>query len=377
MASCGWRALFPVGVAGAQGDRKGTPLRNPPLATHHSSFFIREDTMGLLQYFLQRITTYILVLFIGITITFFLPRFMPSDPIEGYIAQMQNQAGQSLSPEAIDGLRASLKELYGLEGTLITQYWHYLQRIFINFDFGPSFTSFPRPVSEIIMNALPWTIGLLVVTTAISWTLGNLIGLVAGYFHNNRAATALEVFGVILYPIPYYILALMLILLLAYTWPIFPLSTTIVPGTMNFAHIKSILYNSTLPALTLVLAGFGWNILSMKSLAFATKEEPHVTFARLKGTPTWTLMTSYVFRTAMLPQITALVLSLGTIFNGALLTEMLFSYPGLGLVMRTAVGSGDYNLLYGAITMTIIAVSTAALAIDLLYPLFDPRIRYR
>lgn len=88
-------------------------------------------------------------------------------------------------------------------------------------------------------------------------------------------------------------------------------------------------------------------------------------------------MTSYVFRTALLPQVTALVLSLGTIFNGALLTEMLFSYPGLGLVMRTAVGSGDYNLLYGAITMTIIAVASAALLIDLLYPLFDPRIRYR
>lgn len=333
--------------------------------------------MGLAQYIFQRITTYLMVLFIGITITFFLPRFMPSDPIEGYIGQMQNQAGQSLSPEAIDELRASLKELYGLEGNLFSQYLRYLQRVLLHFDFGPSFTSFPRPVSEIIFGALPWTLGLLVITTALSWTLGNLIGLVAGYFHNNRAATALEVIGVVLYPIPYYILALMLILLLAYTWHIFPLSTTIRPGALTFAQVKSILYNSALPALTLVLAGFGWNILSMKSLAFATKEEPYVTFARLKGVPHWTRMTSYVFRTAMLPQVTALVLSLGTIFNGALLTEMLFSYPGLGLVMRTAVGSGDYNLLYGAITMTIIAVSTAALAIDLLYPLFDPRIRYR
>jgi peptide/nickel transport system permease protein len=329
--------------------------------------------MALLQYIGQRLLTYIAVLFIGLTITFFLPRFMPSDPIEGYIAQMQNQAGQNLSPEAIDDLRASLKQLYGLEGDLFTQYVNYLQRVLFHFDFGPSLTSFPRPVSQIILTALPWTMGLLVTTTIISWTLGNLIGLVAGYFHNNRAATALEVLGVVLYPIPYYILALMLILLLAYTWKIFPLSTTIRSG----ASLGMILYNSALPALTLILAGFGWNILSMKSLAFATKEEPYVTFARLKGTSNWTRMTSYVFRTALLPQVTALVLSLGTIFNGALLTEMLFSYPGLGLVMRTAVGSGDYNLLYGAITMTIIAVASAALLIDLLYPLFDPRIRYR
>lgn len=329
--------------------------------------------MALLQYIAQRLLTYVLVLFIGITITFFLPRFMPSDPIEGYISQMQNQAGQSLSAEAITELRASLRELYGLDGNLFTQYLNFLQRVFTRFDFGPSLTAFPRPVSQIILTALPWTLGLLVVTTIISWTLGNLIGLVAGYFHNNRLATALEVFGVVLYPIPYYILALMLILLLAYTWKIFPLSTTIRSG----ATLGSILYNSALPALTLITAGFGWNILSMKSLAFATKEEPYVTFARLKGVPHRTRMMSYVFRTALLPQVTALVLSLGTIFNGALLTEMLFSYPGLGLVMRTAVGSGDYNLLYGAITMTIIAVATAALVIDLLYPLFDPRIRYR
>jgi peptide/nickel transport system permease protein len=333
--------------------------------------------MGLVQYIARRLVTYVLVLFIGITITFFLPRLMPNDPIEGYIAQMQNQAGQTLTPEAIAELRASLAELYGLQGDLFTQYVGYLKRVFLTFDFGPSFTAFPRPVSELIFVALPWTIGLLVTTTLLSWTLGNLIGLVAGYFHNKRAATALEVFGIVLYPIPYYILALTLILLLAYIWPIFPLSTTIRPGVLTFRQVGLILYNSALPALTLVLAGFGWNILSMKSLAIATKEEPYVTFARLKGTPDWTRMTRYVFRNAMLPQITALVLSLGTIFNGALLTEILFSYPGLGLLMRTAVGNADYNLLYGGMTMTIIAVATAGLILDLIYPLFDPRIRYR
>jgi peptide/nickel transport system permease protein len=115
--------------------------------------------------------------------------------------------------------------------------------------------------------------------------------------------------------------------------------------------------------------------LSMKALAVSTKEEPYVQFARLKGTPDWTRMTGYVFRNALLPQVTALVLSLGTIFNGALLTEILFTYPGVGLLMRTAAGAGDYNLLYGAITMAIIAVATAAFVLDLCYPLFDPRIR--
>lgn len=331
--------------------------------------------MGFVRYAAKRLVSYLLVLFIGITITFFLPRLMPGNPIDNYIGQVQARAGQSLTPEAAQELRSSLEELYGLKGNLATQYVNYLDRVLLHFDFGPSFTSYPVPVSSIILAALPWTAGLLLTTTIFSWLLGNLVGLVAGYFNKHPAATALEIFGIVLYPIPYYILALTVILMLAYFFPIFPLTPTFLPGNLDAQMVGQILYNSFLPALTLVLAGFGWNILSMKSLAVATKEEPYVQFARLKGTPNWTRMTRYVFRNALLPQITALVLSLGTIFNGALLTEMLFSYPGVGLVMRTAAGAGDYNLLYGSITMAIIAVATAALVLDLIYPLFDPRIR--
>lgn len=333
--------------------------------------------MGLVQYIASRVGAYFVVLFVGITITFFLPRLMPSDPIEGYIAQMQNQAGQSMRPQAIEELRLSLRRLYGLEGSLGSQYIDYLQRILLKFDFGPSLASYPRPVSEFIFQALPWTLGLLGTAILIAWMIGNLIGLLAGFYHNTRWASALEVFGVVLYPIPYYILALILILLFAYVWPVFPLSTTIRPGPLTFEKIRTIAYNSFLPAVTLILAGFGWNILGMKALSFANKEEGYVTFARLKGTPSRTIMIDYVFRNSILPQITALALSIGGVFNGALLTEILFSYPGLGLLLRTAIGSGDFNLLYGTITMSIIAVATAALVIDLLYPLVDPRIRYK
>jgi peptide/nickel transport system permease protein len=331
--------------------------------------------MGLAQYVLQRFVTYVAVLFIGVSITFFLPRFMPADPISNYISQVQARAGQSLSPEASQQLRDSLTSLYGLQGNLFTQYVSFLNRVFLHFDFGPSFTNYPASVSTILFNAVPWTAGLLLTTTLISWVLGNLIGLVAGYFDKHRAATALELFGILLYPIPYYIIALTVIVVLAFIFPIFPLSPTFLQGAEPVAQIGSILYNSFLPALALVLAGFGFSILSMKALAVATKEEPYVQFARLKGTPDWTRMTSYVFRNALLPQVTALVLSLGTIFSGALLTEILFTYPGVGLLMRTAAGAGDYNLLYGAITLSIIAVATVAFVLDLCYPLFDPRIR--
>lgn len=302
---------------------------------------------------------------------------MPSDPIEGYISQLMSQAGQQLEPEVILELRRSLSSLYGLEGTLVEQYVDYIKKVVLNFDFGPSLSSYPRPVSEFIFLALPWTLGLVGTSTILAWLLGTWIGLLAGFYHNTRWATALEVVSVVLYPVPYYILALVLILLFAYVWPIFPLSTTIRPGPITPEKIMTIIYNSFLPAMTLVLAGFGWNILGMKALSFANKEEAYVTFARLKGTPPQTIMVSYVFRNAILPQITALALSMGRIFSGALLTEILFSYPGLGLLLRTAIGSGDFNLLYGTITISIVSVATAALVIDLLYPLFDPRIRYR
>lgn len=333
--------------------------------------------MDVLAFVAKRIGIYFAVLFIGLTITFLLPRLMPINPVDGYIGQLQSRANGTMTAEAITELRSTLETLYGLKGDLFTQYVSYLKRIVFSFDFGPSFTYYPQPVSAMIFNALPWTLGLLLTATVIAWLLGNMVGLVAGYFHKKKAASILEFVGILLYPIPYYILAVSMLLLLAYIFPIFPLSATFPVGQMTPEKFGMVIYNSLLPGITLVLAGFGWNILSMKALAVATTEEAYVTYARLKGASNWTRMTRYVFRNALLPQVTALALSLGMVFNGALLTEMIFSYPGIGLIMRTAANGGDYNVLYGAITISIIAVATAGLVIDLLYPLLDPRIRHK
>jgi peptide/nickel transport system permease protein len=333
--------------------------------------------MGIVQYVAKRLGLYLAVLFVGLTITFFLPRLMPVNPIDGYISQLMSLSSGSLSSEAVAELRVNLEELYGLKGDLLSQYVSYLERVLLRFDFGPSFAYYPATVSDVVLNALPWTLALLLTTTVLGWALGNMVGLVAGYFHTKKLATLLEVVGILIYPIPYYILAVSVILLFAYVFPVFPLSATFPVGEMSLNKLGLILYNAFLPALALVLAGFGWNILSMKALAVATTEEPYVTYARLKGASNWTRMTRYVFRNAMLPQVTALALSIGTIFNGALLTEIIFSYPGVGLIMRTAATGGDYNVLYGVITISIIAVATAGLIIDLIYPLLDPRIRHK
>ena len=333
--------------------------------------------MGVLQYVAKRLALYFAVLLVALTITFFLPRLMPSSPIDAYIGQLQAASNGSLSTEAIQDLRANLEELYGLKGSLFSQYLGYMKRVVLHFDFGPSFSYFPQSVSSIIMNALPWTLTLLLTTTFLGWIMGNLVGLIAGSYHERKLATVLEILGIMIYPIPYYILAVTVIMLFAYIYPIFPLAPTFPTGSMSFDKIGTVIYNALLPAMTLVLARFGWEILTMKALAIATKEEPYAVYARLKGATNWTRMSRYVFRNAMLPQVTALALSLGMVFNGALLTEILFSYPGVGLLMRTAASGGDYNVLYGAITISIIAVATAGLVIDLLYPILDPRIRHK
>lgn len=333
--------------------------------------------MGTLSFVAKRLLLYVAVLLIGLSITFALPRLMPINPVDGYIAQIQSRAGATFTQEAIAELRQNLEQLYGLNGSFLEQYVAYFRRVVFAFDFGPSFTYFPQPVSTMLTNALPWTLGLLLTATVIAWVLGNAVGLVAGFYHDRRAGAVLEFVGILLYPIPYYILAITVLMLFAYVIPIFPLAASFPLGQLSLQKVGIVIYNSFLPALTLVLAGFGWNILSMKALSIATSEEPYVTFARLKGTSDLTRMVRYVFRNALLPQVTGLALSLGVIFNGALLTEIIFSYPGIGLVMRQAANSGDYNVLYGAITISIIAVATAGLIIDLAYPLLDPRIRYR
>lgn len=333
--------------------------------------------MALLLYFVKRIGLYLAVIFIGLSITFMLPRLMPVDPVEGYISQITSVAGLQLTPEAIEELKVNMQKLYGLDGTLLEQYLSYMKRVVIDFDFGPSFSFFPQPVSEMIAVSLPYTMGLLITSTVIAWVLGNAVGIVAGYFDKSKTGAILELVGILLYPIPYYILAIVLLILFAYVLPIFPLSATFPAGDMTFAKLSKIFYNSLLPAITIVFANFGYNILSMKALSIATKEEPYVTYARLKGASNWTRMNRYVFRNALLPQVTALALQLGVAFNGALLTEIIFSYPGLGLLMRQAASNGDFNVLYAVITISIIAVATAGLIVDLCYPLLDPRIRHK
>ena len=330
---------------------------------------------GYLAYFVRRLGQFALVVFIGVNIAFFVTHATPIDPVEQTISAATSFG--STSPEAIAQMRQSLRELYGLQGGLLEQYAVFWKRVAV-FDFGPSLSAFPTPVSVLIGRALPWTIGLLFVSTVLAWVLGNLLGGLAGYYRNSRLLRLAGVLVMGFHPIPYYIVAFVLLILFGYVWPVLPISggsqMNLAQG-FDFRFIVSVLQHAILPALSLVLVGIGGWFMGMRALVSNIVTEDNVTYAELGGVNRPRILLSYVMRNALAPQITGLAMSLGGIFNGAIITEQVFGYPGIGSLLVDAVHAGDYSLVLGVTSVSIVAVSAAVLLVDLLYPLLDPRVK--
>ena len=330
---------------------------------------------GYALYLLTRLGQFALVVFIGINIAFVVTHATPIDPVEQSIAAA-SQFG-STNPEAVALMRQSLRELYGLQGSLWDQYLAFWKRVPVG-DFGPSLSAFPTPVRVLIGRALPWTVGLLLASTVISWILGNLLGALAGYYRNNKVLWLAGIVAMAFHPIPYYIVAFVLLILFGFVWPVLPISggyTMNMQPAFEFTFIASLLKHSILPVLSLVLVGLGGWFMGMRSLVSNIVTEDYVTYAELGGVDGRRVLASYVMRNALVPQITGLAMSLGAIFTGAIITEQVFGYPGLGTLLVSAVHAGDYSLVLGITSVSIVAVSVAVLVVDLLYPLLDPRVR--
>jgi peptide/nickel transport system permease protein len=332
--------------------------------------------MGLLAYLGSRLLLYAGVILFGVTFVFFVPRALPTDPVEAMIGKVTSQ-GQYMEQAQVDALRASLTDAFGLSGSLGGQYWRFLKRVFVTGDFGPSLAMYPTPVSKLVADALPWTFGLLLTAVLIAWMVGNVAGLLVGARPRWAISRILEGLAICVYPVPYYVLALVLSIFFSYIWPIFPLTMAVQGAPWTLEFVGSVVWNSFLPGCSIVLVTFGWWLLSMKALSSSILEEDFVAYGELKGLGQRRLLVSYVFRNALLPQVTFLALQIGLMFNGSIVMEILFQYPGVGSLIYSAVIQGDYNLLMGTIAISIVAVATATLVVDLVYPLLDPRIRYK
>jgi peptide/nickel transport system permease protein len=330
---------------------------------------------AFLKYAAKRFGQFVFVIITGITLAFIIAHLSPVDPVEQSLSLMTGFSGSD--PRAIEILRQSLSELYGVKGNVFDHYVIFWRRVLTG-DFGPSLSAFPTPVMTIIQRAMPWTFGLLMLSTIFAWIVGNTLGALAGYFRNNQFLKVIGMGVMALQPLPTYIVGLALVIFLGYLWPILPISggaQVNLPPALGWTYIRSLLVHGTLPALTLVLVGLGGWFISMRSLVSNIVTDDHVVYAELAGVRSRTIFSQYVARNAMLPQVTGLALNLGHVFSGAVIVEFIFGYPGMGQLLIAGIYAGDYSLVLGVTTIAIISVATAMFLIDILYPLIDPRVK--
>jgi peptide/nickel transport system permease protein len=322
------------------------------------------------RYLLQRIGFYVFTAWAAITINFFIPRFIPGDPVSSLLARYQGQ----MSSQSIE----SLYILFGIDKhqSLFSQYIDYWKQL-AHGDLGLSFTAFPSPVSEVIAQSLPWTLALVGITTIISFFIGTGLGVLAGWRRGSWTDGLLPV-TTFLSSVPYFWLGLLAIYLLTGPDSFFPASGGYTPGLVpafDQYFIPSAIKHSLLPALTILISSVSGWILSMRNMMVTVAAEDYITVAHAKGLSERRVALSYAARNALLPNVSGFALSLGFIVGGTLLVEIVFSYPGVGFQLFRAVGSHDYPLMQGIFLIITISVLVANLLADIAYLMLDPRTR--
>jgi len=328
-------------------------------------------------YVVRRFLMFLVVVWAAATFNFFLPRLSGRDPIR---TKLVSQG--ALSGAVQLGLEEMVKEYdkkFGLDKPLWQQYLTYLSDM-SHFDFNYSISNYPRKVVDMIAEAVPWSFALLLVTTLLAFVIGNLLGAFMAWPGAPKFLNYVMPPIMMLGAIPYFLLGLILVYIFGFFLGVFPMfggykAGTIPVFTLHF--ILDVLWHTTLPALSIILVSMGGWALGMRSLMIMTQGEDYVIFADAKGLRDRTIFTRYAIRNALLPQVTALALALGTIVAGAVLVEVIFGYPGIGGVLYQAIRGSDYYLVQGCVFVVIISIGLATFILDLIYPLLDPRITYR
>jgi peptide/nickel transport system permease protein len=295
--------------------------------------------------------------------------------VQTAIAKLQaSGAQQSVDVQAVvNAYRAK----YGLDQPMLVQYLNYWRDLF-RLDLGVSFASFPETVTTKLANALPWSIGLLAVATLIAFTVGSILGALLGWPGTGRGIRALVPGLMVLTSIPFYLLAIILIYLFAVVWKILPpaggMDTTRI-ARLDWGTVLDVMRHALLPLLAIVLGNVGFWALGMRSQMVSVLGEDYITFAEAKGLRPWRVFFWYGIRNALLSQVTALALAMGSVMSGAVLVEVIFNYPGLGSLLYVAIRGQDYFVIQGVVLMLIVALAVLLFIVDLIYPLLDPRIR--
>jgi peptide/nickel transport system permease protein len=318
----------------------------------------------------RRIVLYLLTAIVAITVNFFIPRLMPGNPVEAAIGHMQSRVTAS-TIRALD-LQYGINTKLGLVG----QYIHYLDQL-IHGNLGISFSAYPATVASVIRSALPWTIGLVGMATIIAFAAGTLLGILAAWRRGSWLDNLLPAMT-FFQAAPYFFVAISMVALFATKLGWFPQNsgydiTSLNPG-LNWPYFSSVLSHAVLPALTIVVGSIAGWIIGMRNMMLTTMDEDYVLLAQAKGLRNRRVI-GYAARNAILPSVSGFSLAIGFVVSGSLLTEIVFSYPGIGYVLLQAIGSEDYPLLQGIFLIITFAVLAANLIADFAYSFLDPRTR--
>jgi peptide/nickel transport system permease protein len=326
-----------------------------------------------LRYALRRLGFFVLTLWVALTFNFLLPRLMPGNPA---LAMMTKFHSAGANPQT---LRA-LETLFGVNNQqgLIAQYFGYLHQMLTG-NFGTSLSQFPASVTSVIGSAIWWTLGLVGVTTVLAFVLGTGLGIVSAWRRGGKLDSVLPPVFVITSAIPYFWVAMVLVLVFGITLHWFPSQggyyvTTDSPG-LNLTFFQDVVNHAFLPAMALLITTIGTWILTMRNTMITTLAEDYVRMARAKGLPGWRIMLDYAARNAMLPNLVGFAMSLGFVVSGAILVEYVFNYPGVGYMLLQAVDGEDYPLMQALFLLITVAVLVAILAADILTAILDPRTR--
>ena len=325
----------------------------------------------------KRFGVFVVIIWLAASLNFFLPKLSGQDPVRTKLLQQAALGGYV--QQGIDEMVKIYEVRFGLDRPLWQQYVSYLSDI-ARLDFNYSIANYPRTVSDMIGEAVPWTIGLLGLTTLFSFVLGTFLGALLSWPRAPRWMVWLMPPLWALHAIPFFLLGLILMYLLAFQIPLLPIFGGYSIGatpSLSIDFVLDVLRHATLPALSIILVATGGWALGMRGMMVTTMGEDYVLFAEAKGLKSATVFVRYCVRNAILPQVTALALALGQILSGAVLVEVIFGYPGIGTLLFQAIRENDHFLIQGLVFTVIVALGLATFILDILYPMLDPRITYR
>ena len=323
-----------------------------------------------MTYLQRRVAFYVFALWAAVTLNFLLPHLMPGNPAELMVAKFRGK----LSPAALYAFEKGMG--INMHATLLQNYVTYLNSL-IHLQWGISYAFYPATVSSVIGGALPWTIGLVGISTVIGFLLGTYLGILTAWRRGRTVDSVLPVVFTFINTFPYFFTALLVLWLFAYKIGWFPTSEAFsaTVESLSWSFVTDVVYHAVLPGFTLIVSAIGGWLLGMRNNMISTLAADYVLLAEAKGLPDSEIMWRYAARNAMLPNLTSFALSLAFIVSGAILVEVVFSYPGVGNMLLTAVSSEDYPLAQTLLLLIAVIVLVANFCADILYGYLDPRAR--